>query len=185
NQIQNDSHPDRMGDADSELPPFIVVPLIRDARFADAVGKHPLDEQPIHRRRIVLERVNSARDYTQWRFSDLLGDEPDALPGIFFEFPNCLLQMRTRNYLDAFKPRVIHSLGDGQHHAGRHILRLKALMSVAQRGIDEANGVHVSCRYWQESYWVVTGNSTTNATLPDKASGFFLTPFAVLVEAAT
>jgi len=31
----------------------------------------------------------------------------------------------------------------------------------------------------------VTLNSTTNATRPDKASGFFLTPFAVLVEAAT
>ena len=97
NQIQNDFHPDRMGDAHSELPAFIIVPFVRNARFANAVGKHPLDEQPIHRRRIVLERVNSARDYTQWRLGDFFGDEPHALPRIFFEFPNCLLQVRAGN----------------------------------------------------------------------------------------
>ena len=105
------------------LPPGEVVPGLRDAGLADAVGGHALDEELIHAGRIEAEGVDPSGDQAQRRVGHELGDPADALPRIFAKLPHRLLDVRAREQLDRQETRLIEPPGDRQHHAGRHPLR--------------------------------------------------------------
>ncbi len=93
NQIQDAAHAHGMADSDAKFPTFVVVPLVGNARFANTVGEHALDEEAINHRRVVFERVDSASDHPQRGSGNLPGDQPHALPGIFLELAHGLFQM--------------------------------------------------------------------------------------------
>jgi hypothetical protein len=50
--------------------------------------------------------------------------------------------VRSRDQLDTFVAGAVEILGNGQHHARRHVLGPQALMAVADGGIDETYGFH-------------------------------------------
>ena len=81
-----------------------------------------LDEEPVHRRRIILERVDPAGDESERRLGNFFRHQAHVLPGIFPKLAHGFLEMRPGNQLDAFEPGVVQLLGDRQHHARRHVL---------------------------------------------------------------
>jgi len=146
NKIQYHFHSHRVGNADSEFPPLVIVPFVGNARFTNAVGKHPFDEEPVHGGRIVFESVDPAGDETQRSLGDFFGHQPDPLPRILLQLADAFFEVRTRNQLNAFESRVIHPLRHREHHPRAHVFGPKTLMAVTNGGINESNGVHVFSR---------------------------------------
>ncbi len=139
--VQHRIDADVAGDFGLPLPAFELVPLLGNARFADAVGGHSLHEQAVHRARRDVEGAESPRVQTQRRARDALAHELDPRPGIFLELAHAFFQMRARDQLDGVEAGAIHGFGDGKHHARGHTLGPQALVAVANGRVDETNTV--------------------------------------------
>ena len=133
--------PTSLATLDFQLPAFELVPFFRDARFADAVGGHPLHEQPVHRARRNIEGAEAPGVQAQRRAGDALAHELHSCPGIFLQLAHAFFQMRAGDQLDGVEAGAIHGFGDRQHHARGHVLGPQALMAVADGGVYEFNPV--------------------------------------------
>src|SRR3972149_6028080 len=128
----------------------------------------------------LYERIHPAGDEPQRRLGDELGHESHALPGIVLQLAHGFLEMGAGNQLDAFEPGIVQLLGDRQHHARGHILRPQALMAVADRSVDETNGVHIASRRIS-NYKSQISNSMKTERISEPWGRFFVT-FLFLVS---
>src|SRR3989304_10469231 len=122
----------------------------------------------------LYERIHPAGDEPQRRLGDELGHESHALPGIVLQLAHGFLEMGARDQLDAFEPGIVQLLGDRQHHARGHVLRPQALVPVADRSVDETNGVHVASRRIS-NYKSQISNSTKTERIHEPWGGFLVT----------
>ena len=140
--VQDGLEPRPRGDAHRLAPPRDIVPLVGDAALADAVGRHPLQKDPLDGLRRQLEPVAAPDDDPQRRLPDPPRHQPYPLPRVLVQLPHALLDVGARHQLHALEPGPVHALAHRQHHARAHGLRPQALVPVPQRGIDEFDGFH-------------------------------------------
>ena len=94
------------------------------------------------RSRIDREAAARPMDQPQRRFLELRDDQSVALPRIFAQLFHAFRHFHRTAELNGFEPGVIDLLGDRDHHAGAHVVGPKALLPVAQRGVDKTNFSH-------------------------------------------
>src|SRR5262249_19778562 len=82
-------------------------------------------------------------DAAQRRLGNALTHQADALPGVFFQLADDLLGMRVLA-LDGGEAGPVEIAGDGEHHAGAHVVRPQAQGAVADRSVGEAELGHLS-----------------------------------------
>ena len=142
-QIDQRREPDLAGEPHPGLPEGDMVPRVRYADLCHPGGGGELEKQPVHRRRVVLERVDPAGDEPERGRGDAFGNLADELERVFLQLADALLEQGAGDELDRFEPGPVEARGDRQHHAGGHGRRPQALMAVANGGVDETDFGHV------------------------------------------
>ena len=141
NEVDEGLHADSLGNLDLPLPPHILVPLLRDSGLPDAIGKHPLDVQVVHRVRGYVEGTEPAGDRAQGSLGDLLADQAYASPGVFLQLADALPSIDGRQ-LDGLEAASVEAPGDWQDPLGAGIVGPEALVAVPDGGVYKADFSH-------------------------------------------
>ncbi len=123
-----------------------VIQRIIGRVIADAVGENSLGRQfdDVVGKELEREQALAARHHDQRCLLDPTAEDAHALPRVFAQVAHTDVEHGAADQIDGFKSGAVEPRGEVGHHRGRHARRPKALVRVAQRHVDQADGSPVA-----------------------------------------